>query len=138
MTLCCCSSDHYQSPYLMNQRLGNIYIYIYTYLQPDEDLWISNLHWTLGFPGPRWMHAGGCTPFSCLASRCVSSILSPRVQTPWNLSHACDSPGPRSVDVTDTSPTGLSQGSSNAQSKGLTHSNTLSTRDPKVVVQSAT
>ena len=34
-----------------------IYMYIYIYLQPDEDLWISNLHWTLGFPGPRWMHA---------------------------------------------------------------------------------
>ena len=39
------------------QTYTHIYIYIYIYLQPDEDLWISNLHWTLGFPGPRWMHA---------------------------------------------------------------------------------
>ena len=38
-----------------------IYIYIYIYLQPDEDLWISNLHWMLGFPGPRWMHAPSLT-----------------------------------------------------------------------------
>ena len=36
---------------------GSPYIYIYIYLQPDEDLWISNLHWTLGLPGPRWMRA---------------------------------------------------------------------------------
>ena len=83
----------------------------------------------------------GCWGFqdqgSCLAGQCVSSILSPRVQTPWNLSPACDSPGPRSVDVINTSPTGLSQGSSNAQSNGLTHASTPNTRDPKVV-ESAT
>ena len=80
---------------------------------------------TFGFPTSigRWgFHGqGGCTPLPCLASRCVSSILSPRVQTPWNFSPACDPPGPRSVGVIDTSPTGLSQGSSSAQSKGLTH-----------------
>ena len=31
----------------------HIYIYTHIYLQPDDDLWTSNLHWTLGFPGPR-------------------------------------------------------------------------------------
>ena len=80
---------------------------------------------TFGYPTSigRWgfQDQGGCTPLPCLAGRCVSSIPSPRVQTPWNLSPACDAPGPRSVGVHDTSPTGLSQGSSNAQSKGHTH-----------------
>ena len=39
-----------------------IYIYIYIYLlilinlQPDDDLWTSNLHRMLALPGPRWMH----------------------------------------------------------------------------------
>ena len=81
---------------------------------------------TFGYPTSigRWgfQDQGGCTPLPCLAGRCVSSLPSPRVQTPWNLSPSCDAPGPRSVGVHDTSPTGLSQGSSNAQSKGLTHS----------------
>ena len=84
-----------------------------------------NLMKTFGYPTSigRWgfQDQGGCTPLPCLAGRCVSSLPSPRVQTPWNLSPACDAPGPRSVGVHDTSPTGLSQGSSNAQSKGLTH-----------------
>ena len=81
-------------------------------------MYTFNLMKTFGYPTSigRWgfQDQCGCTPFSCLAGRCVSSIFSPRVQTPWNLSPACDSPGPRSVDVIDTSPTGLSQGSSNA------------------------
>ena len=80
---------------------------------------------TFGYPTSigRWgfQDQGGCTPFSCLASRCVSSILRPRVQSPWNLSPACGPPGPCSVGVIDTSPTGLSHGSSNAQSKGLAY-----------------
>ena len=34
-----------------------IYIYIYEYtFNMIENLWISNLRRTLGFPGPRWMH----------------------------------------------------------------------------------
>ena len=38
----------------------HIYIYTQTYVYTFnmiEDLWISNLHRTLGFPRPRWMHA---------------------------------------------------------------------------------
>ena len=75
-----------------------IYIYIYTF----------NLMKTFGYPTSigRWgfQDQGGCTPLPCLAGRCVSSIPSPRVQTPWNLSPACDSPGPRGVGVIGTSP----------------------------------
>ena len=94
-----------------------MYIHMYIYLQPDKNLWMYPT--SIG----RWgfQDQGGCTPLPCLASRCISSIPNPRVQTPWNLSPACDSAGPRSVGVIDTSPTGLSQGSGNAQSKGHTH-----------------
>ena len=59
----------------------------YQYLQPDEDLWISNLHWTLGFPGPRWMHAPS------LPSRSVRIVpmfvsghcVHPNVPGPWSV-----------------------------------------------------
>ena len=96
-----------------------MYIYIYIYIHIYIYIYIHtfNLMKTFGYPTSigRWgfqdqggctpfsclagrcisfQDQGGCTPFSCLAGRCVSSILSPRVQTPWNLSPACDSPGP--------------------------------------------
>ena len=59
----------------------------YQYLQPDENLWISNLHWTLGFPGPRWMHAPS------LPSRSVRIVpmfvsgycVHPNVLGPWSV-----------------------------------------------------
>ena len=64
-----------------------IYIYIYMHyriiwcntLYYDtfnliDDLWISNLHWTVGFPGPRWMHVPKCARLGrCVSSRCGHS-----------------------------------------------------------------
>ena len=43
------------------------------YLQPDDDLWTSNLHRTLVFPGPRWMHT---SLSSARLGMCIYNIIS--------------------------------------------------------------
>ena len=119
-----------------------MYTYIYIYVCTYIHVYTFNLMKTFGYPTSigRWgfQDQGGCTPLPCLAGRCVSSILSPRVQTPWNLSPACDSPGPLRRSHRHFA-AGLSQGSSNAQSKGLTQTKpTHPTHATHKVVVSAT
>ena len=68
---------------------------MYVYLGPADDLWTSNLHWTLGLPGPRRMQVPipgmlGQAPivpmFVDLASLCQKSDLSNMPENPhWVL-----------------------------------------------------
>ena len=81
--------------------------------------WISNLLMDVGVPRTKL----GCTVLSA-----VSWIVSyrpnssPRVHPPWNLGPLAHITWPSASG--QVGPTGLSQGSSNAQSKGLTQHKT--------------
>ena len=100
-----------------------IYIYIYIYLLPDDDLWISNLLVDVGVSRTKL----GCTVLSA-ASWIVSYCPKPRPSGASALGPGSLSAYHLALLSHRVGLTGLSQGSSNAQSKGLTlHQHTHNT-----------